>query len=129
SSKKLVSYLKSIFHLATSRYIIVDSDFLFLAGTPLRPGAKCIQLWHSTGSVKNFGYMRRTLPQYNKVFDNMDYIVTRSPLMTQFYKEAFNERANDAIVKSGIPRTALLSDHTPSPAIQKEIEKKFPLIK
>src|SRR5699024_5311576 len=105
SSKKLVSYLKSIFHLATSSYIIVDSDFLFLAGTPLKPGAKCIQLWHSTGSVKNFGYMRRTLPQYDKVFDNMDYIVTGSPLMTQFYKEAFKERDDDVFIKSGIPST------------------------
>src|SRR5699024_11958122 len=57
SSKKLFSYLKSIFHLATSRYIIVNSYFLFLAATPLKHGAKCIQLWHSTESVKNFSYM------------------------------------------------------------------------
>src|SRR5690625_679633 len=104
SSKKLISYLKSIFHLATSRYIIVDSDFLFLAGTPLKSGAKCIQLWHSTGSIKNFGYMRRTLPQYNKVFENMDYIVNGSPLMTQFYKEAFKERVDDVYFKSCISR-------------------------
>lgn len=129
SSKKLVSYLKSIFHLATSRYIIVDSDFLFLAGTPLRPGAKCIQLWHSTGSVKNFGYMRRTLPQYNKVFDNMDYIVTGSPLMTQFYKEAFNERKDDVFIKSGIPRTDFFFNDTHRAEIKKQLEKEFPLIK
>src|SRR5699024_2718319 len=62
--------------------------------------------------------MRRTLPQYNKVFDNMDYIVTGSPLMTQFYTEAFNDRENDVFFND-----------THRAEIKKQLEKEFPLIK
>src|SRR5690625_8047078 len=73
--------------------------------------------------------MRRTLPQYNKVFENMDYIVTGSPLMTQFYKEAFNEREDDVFIKSGIPRTDFFFNDIERARIKKQLEKEFPLIK
>ncbi len=129
NKKRIISHLKSIYHLATSRYIIVDSDFLFLAATPLKPEAKCIQLWHSTGSVKSFGRMRRTLPHYEKVFERMDYIVTGSSLMTQFYKDAFSNRGKDGFITSGIPRTDFFFNDIERQQIKNQLEIDFPMIK
>lgn len=127
--KRIFSHLKGIYHLATSRYIIIDSDFLFLAATPLKSEAKCIQLWHSTGSVKSFGQVRRTLPHYEKVFERMDYIVTGSSIMTQFYKEAFSNREKDGFITSGIPRTDFFFNESERQQVRNQLESDFPLIK
>src|SRR5690625_6197074 len=59
----------------------------------------------------------------------MDYIVTGSPLMTQFYKEAFNEREDDVFIKSGIPRTDFFFNDIERARSKKQLEKEFPLIK
>lgn len=129
SRKKMFSHLKSIYHLATSRYIIVDNDFLFLAATPLKPEAKCIQLWHATGSVKSFGLYKRKLPIYKKVFDRMDYIVTGSELMTSFYKDAFNESGNDRFINTGVPRTDFFFNEVARKQVKNQLETDYPMIK
>lgn len=129
SHKKILSYLKGIYHLATSRYIIIDTDFLFLAATPLKPEAKCIQLWHATGSIKSFGRFRRKSPHYTKVFERMDYFVTGSELMTTFYKDAFTEPENDQFITSGIPRTDFFYNQPARDAIKEQLVHDYPLIK
>ena len=129
SPRNIVAHFKGIYHLATSRYIIVDNDFLFLAATPLKPEAKCIQLWHATGSIKSFGRFRRKSPHYKKAFERMDYIVTGSELMTSFYKDAFNGTENDQFITSGIPRTDFFYNEPAREAIKKQLVVDYPLIK
>lgn len=129
SHKKILSYLKGIYHLATSRYIIIDTDFLFLAATPLKPEAKYIQLWHATGSIKSFGRFRRMSPHYKKVFERMDYIVTGSELMTSLYKDAFTEPENDQFITSGVPRTDFFYNQTARDLVKEQLVTDYPLIK
>ena len=129
NQKKLFSNFKSIYHLATSRYVIVDSDFIFLAATPFKPETKCIQLWHATGSVKSFGLFKRKSPIYKKVFDRMDYIITGSELMTSFYKDAFNDSDNDRFINTGVPRTDFFFNDLARKQIKNQLEIDFPMIK
>ena len=54
-SLNIIQYVKSIYHLATARYVFVDNYFAFLSVMNFKPGVECIQLWHAAGAVKRFG--------------------------------------------------------------------------
>src|SRR4051794_30936414 len=54
-TSNIFRWLQSIYHLATSRYIMVDNYYGFLTAAPFKKGVQCIQLWHASGALKKFG--------------------------------------------------------------------------
>src|SRR5699024_6931674 len=82
-------WVKSIYHLATSRFVFVDNYFGFLAAVRLRAGVECIQLWHAAGAIKQFGLKdpsieyrtERARRRFKKVYDRFDHVVVGSEKM------------------------------------------------
>jgi teichoic acid glycerol-phosphate primase len=104
--------LQSIYHLATSRFILVDNYYGFLAAVHFKKGVQCIQLWHASGALKKFGLedesvkyrgskaKRRFLQVYNKYHK----VVVGSDFMAAIFIKSFNLK-KEQILTTGVPRT------------------------
>ncbi len=111
-SFNVVNWLKSVYHLATSKKIFVDNYFGFLAVTDFREEVECIQLWHATGAVKKFGLEDQSVAQrsekaqnrFNRVYEKFDKVIVGSDVMANVFMKAFGIK-QDQILKTGIPRT------------------------
>lgn len=117
-SKNLLHTLIGIYHLATSKQIIADNYYGFLAVTNFKKGVKCTQIWHSVGAIKQFGIMDptnknrhpRALKRFKKVYNRFDQYVIGSEEMANIFKKAF--LATDAtFIKTGVPRTDFFFDY------------------
>ncbi|HFU7088283.1 TPA: CDP-glycerol glycerophosphotransferase family protein [Bacillus cereus] len=111
-SGNILHIIRSIYHLSTSQYIIIDNYFGSLSKIKLKKGVRCIQIWHAAGAVKKFGLMA---PSFNKrspraqkrflsVYNKFHKIVVGSDKLAAIYKDAF-ALSDDRILKTGIPRT------------------------
>lgn len=111
-SFNVVNWLKSVYHLATSKTIFVDNYFGFLAVTDFREEVQCIQLWHATGAVKKFGLEDQSVAnrsenaqeRFNRVYEKFDKVIVGSDVMASVFMKAFGMK-QDQILKTGIPRT------------------------
>ncbi|RFU66859.1 CDP-glycerol glycerophosphotransferase family protein [Bacillus sp. V59.32b] len=104
--------LKAIYHLATSKYIIIDNYFGFLASANFKKEAQCIQLWHAAGAIKKFGLQDESVAKrssvaqrrFHRVYRNFHKVVVGSDEMALVFKKAFG-LGNQNILTTGIPRT------------------------
>ncbi|WP_242136534.1 CDP-glycerol glycerophosphotransferase family protein [Bacillus cereus group sp. BfR-BA-01360] len=116
-TKNIFHTIKSVYHLSTSRYVIIDNYFGSLAKVRFKRGVQCIQIWHAAGAFKKFGllapsFKKRSLRAQNRfmnVYKNFHKIVVGSEALADIYKEAFALSDNN-ILKTGIPRTDLFFD-------------------
>jgi teichoic acid glycerol-phosphate primase len=117
-------WLQSIYHLATSRYIMVDNYYGFLAAVHFKKGVQCIQLWHASGAMKKFGLEEesikdrspRAIQRFLRVYRQFHKVVVGSDVMAAIFTKSFNLK-KEQILKTGIPRTDFFFNET---AIQQE---------
>ncbi len=109
----IVNMIESVYHLATSKYTIIDNYFGFLSTIKFRSGTECIQLWHAAGAIKKFGLLapvkvrnKRAQKRFVKVYNNFHKIVVGSDALATIYMNAFN-LSSDQMLSTGIPRTDL----------------------
>ncbi|MCM3567391.1 CDP-glycerol glycerophosphotransferase family protein [Neobacillus mesonae] len=108
----ILNWFKSVYHLATSRYILVDNYYGFLASTRFRAGVECIQLWHASGAMKKFGLEDKSIKNRSKkanqrfllVYNRFHKVVVGSDVMAETFKKSFNLEEEN-ILRTGIPRT------------------------
>ncbi|MGD7043301.1 CDP-glycerol glycerophosphotransferase family protein [Jeotgalibacillus proteolyticus] len=108
------SFIRRIYHLASSKIIVVDNYFPFLAVTKFKRNVECIQVWHAAGAIKSFGLedegtllrSKAAVKRFQKVYDRFDKIVIGSEEMASVFKKAFNVK-DKVFLKTGIPRTDL----------------------
>ncbi|MEK5066199.1 CDP-glycerol glycerophosphotransferase family protein [Cytobacillus sp. FSL R5-0596] len=132
----IISQVKSIYHLATSKYIFVDNYFGFLAETKFKPEVECIQLWHASGAIKKFGLQDESIKarspkakqRFLKVYEKFDRVVVGSDVMANIFKEAFN-LSNEKIVRTGIPRTDFFFDKKRQNEVISAFYSKYPNMK
>lgn len=113
----IIHTIKSIYHLSTSQYVIVDNYFGSLANVKFKRGVECIQIWHAAGALKKFGllapnFKKRSLRAQNRfmeVYKHFHKIVVGSEALADIYKEAF-ALSDHNILRTGIPRTDLFFD-------------------
>lgn len=113
----LIDWLKSVYHIATSRQIIVDNYFGFLAAVKLKDEVECIQLWHATGAIKKFGLQDASVKfrsepaqeRFKKVYNQFDKVIVGSDIMASIFMDAFGIEENK-ILRTGIPRTDFFFD-------------------
>ncbi|PFK38389.1 CDP-glycerol--glycerophosphate glycerophosphotransferase [Bacillus cereus] len=113
----IVNMIEAVYHLATSKYTIIDNYFGFLSAIKFRKGTECIQLWHAAGAIKNFGLLdpafkersKRAQKRFVKVYNNFHKIVVGSDSLATIYMDAFDLKSNQ-MIKTGIPRTDLFFD-------------------
>ena len=130
-----IGFIKGIYHLATSRFVMVDNYFGVLAATPFKKEVKCIQLWHANGAIKQFGLKdpslkdrsKRAVKRFKRVYDRFTHTVVGSEHMAEIFKKAFLLNDN-TILRTGIPRTDFFLDDYSTSTIQQKVYNNFPKI-
>lgn len=126
--KNPVNWVRLIYHLATSQWILVDNYYPFLAAVNFKNTVQCIQLWHAAGAIKTFGFRDRSVAErsararkrFKKVYNNFHKIVVGSEAMAKIFMDAFG-CPPEKILRSGIPRTDLFYDSDSQSRIIKKL--------
>jgi len=135
-SRHLLHTIVGIYHLATSKQIVVDNYYGFLAATTFKKGVNCTQIWHAAGAIKQFGAkdpanVNRSLAaqkRFKKVYHQFDQIVIGSDQMASIFKKAF--LANEtSFLKVGIPRTDFFFDEKKLQQVTAAFYENNPLLK
>ncbi|MBH0350678.1 teichoic acid biosynthesis protein B [Bacillus thuringiensis] len=113
-TKNIIQTIKAIYHLATSRYVIIDNYFGSLSTIRFKKRVECIQIWHAAGAFKKFGLLAPAFKKRNKyaqnrflrVYKNFHKIVVGSDALAEIYMQAFDMTEKN-ILRTGIPRTDL----------------------
>lgn len=132
----LLNMFKSIYHLATSKYIFIDNYFGFLAVTDFKQEVECIQLWHASGAIKKFGLedlsikkrSNRAKKRFLQVYKKFHKVVVGSDVMAKTFIKAF-DLSNDNILRTGIPRTDFFYNEVLHKNILDNLNKEVPEIK
>lgn len=130
------AYLKGIYHLATSRIVMVDNYFGFLAATDFKDNVQCIQLWHAAGALKKFGLMDpsikqrspKALERFKKVYSKFSYVAVGSDKMAEIFKESFGLSESN-ILRTGMPRTDFFFNQDDMKSCEDNLLEQYPVIK
>lgn len=106
---------RQMYHMATSKIIIIDSYSILVSILNQRQETKVIQIWHALGSLKKFGYSildkkegrDAKIAKIMNMHKHYDYIVTSSEVSKKYFMEAFDAKSNQMIVL-GLPRIDFL---------------------
>lgn len=117
SIKIIVSYVfhsfKQLYYLATSKVCVIDGYQITVSCLKHKKDLKVVQIWHSLGAIKKFGYQNlntkydKTMAKVMCMHKNYNVIVSGSIEMTKYFKEAFNY-PEDKFISSGLPRIDFL---------------------
>ncbi|WP_100333181.1 CDP-glycerol glycerophosphotransferase family protein [Bacillus alkalisoli] len=132
----LVHWFNSIYHLSTSKHIIIDNYYGFLSSINFRKSVECIQIWHAVGSFKQFGLKDRSnykrsksaIKRFKRVYSKFHKIVVGSEKMANIFKESFGIQEQN-ILRTGIPRTDFFYDNCLMNHVRNEIYLKYPNLK
>ena len=125
-----------MYHLATSRVILLDSYCIVASLLKHRKSLKIIQMWHSMGSMKLFGYTAvgsdegssRVIAQCMHMHANYDYYIAASENYKRHLADGFGCDENKAFI-CPLPRYDLLRDEIYKKSKQSEIYLKYPELK
>lgn len=132
----LKSWLRFMYHLATSDKVVVDNYYGFLAATPFKKTTKCIQLWHAAGAVKTFGLLdesikhrsKRANMRFKAVYNRFTHVVVGSEEMAEVFEACFGLE-KERMVKTGIPRTDFFYNAEETNRIKEQLYIDYPLLK
>ncbi|MCC3648538.1 CDP-glycerol glycerophosphotransferase family protein [Cytobacillus firmus] len=128
-----LEFIKGIYHIATSKVILVDNYYGFLSTVNFRKGVKCLQIWHANGAIKRFGLKdpaieSRSLKakkRFKEVYKKFDHVIVGSDEMASIFSHAF-ETPEENFLKTGIPRTDLFFDQQKAEHIKETLYKRYP---
>jgi teichoic acid glycerol-phosphate primase len=126
--KKPIDFIRSIYHLATSKVVFVDNYYGFLSKSNFKTGVECIQLWHANGAIKKFGLKdssievrsEKALKRFKSVYQRFTKVIVGSDEMAAIFKQAFDIE-DQRIVRTGIPRTDVFFDDS----VKRKVKGKF----
>ncbi|WP_100009956.1 CDP-glycerol glycerophosphotransferase family protein [Lentibacillus sediminis] len=133
--KHPISYVKSIYHLATASTVLVDTYYGFLAVTDFRENTTCVQLWHAAGAIKKFGLedptngtrSEKAMNRFKQVYSRFHYTTVGSDEMAATFQQSFG-LTEDNMIRTGIPRTDILFNKAEKARIYEYIKQDFPAI-
>ncbi|MEH7383241.1 CDP-glycerol glycerophosphotransferase family protein [Bacillus sp. JJ1533] len=134
--KSIKDWFTSIFHLATSKILIVDNYFPFLAPITFKNEVECIQIWHAAGALKTFGLQDKAISKrttkahkrFQKVYGQFHKVVVGSEKMASIFMESFGLSAK-RMLPTGIPRTDFFFDNEQQKQIKAKLYEQYPLFK
>lgn len=134
-AKKPFGYIRGIYHLATSKHVIVDNYYGFLAAANFAESVQCSQLWHANGAIKQFGLedktvgqrSNRALDRFQRVYDRFDYVTVGSEKMKEIFKSSFG-LPEERFIRSGVPRTDFFFDEAKQKRATKQLVLDFPIL-
>ncbi|MDR0848336.1 MAG: CDP-glycerol glycerophosphotransferase family protein [Propionibacteriaceae bacterium] len=109
-TKYLPHILVQMFHIATSRVVVLDSYCMAVSAIrPARTGLEVIQLWHALGAFKRFGYSILGCEESHTDFSSLD-----SPDLAKIMGMHRNYTAATATYQDGISHLAQAYNVDPS---------------
>lgn len=124
-------------HIATSKVIILDTYCMAVSLLRHKKSLKVIQMWHSMGTMKKFGYMvldteegvSSKLARTMRMHDKYDYIFASEDAYKPHLAEGFNTDISK-IITMPLPRLdKLINDKEYEAATRKRIYEKYPQLK
>lgn len=135
-----ISYMFHMFvqmyHLSTSKVCILDSYSPCVSILKHKKGLTVIQMWHSIGTMKKFGYgildkdegSRLKIAKVMKMHKNYDVVYASSKMYKKHLAVGFN--VDEKIIKTfTLPRVDLLLDKNYKNDIKGKIYNEYPSLK
>ena len=128
---------RQMYHLATSKVCVLDTYIPTVSILKHKKSLKIIQMWHSNGTMKKFGYSalgkrEGTTGKYAKIFkmhQNYDIILASSNEYKDHLMKGFGLENTDNILVYTLPRFDLLKSKSYEQRIKEKIYKKYPALK
>lgn len=127
----LFHMIKECYHIATSRYFIIDDYHYLIYLIKPRKKTEIIQLWHACGAFKKFGMSivgkpngpSREYIKTVKIHSNYSRLYVSSSEVIPYYAEAF-DMEESKIFPLGVPRTDyFFENHQKEKVIEKLLQK------
>ncbi len=124
---------KQMYHIATSKIVILDSYCVGVSLLRQRKSLLVVQIWHALGALKKFGRSildegegrSREISEAMNMHHHYDMIVSSSTLCAPHFAEAFGYEAERVRVAS-LPRVDLLTDTVHHENTRRRILQKYP---
>ena len=134
--KYCLHIFKQMYHIASSKVVILDSYCIAVSVLKHKKSLKVIQIWHSMGTMKKFGYAildsyegsNNKIAKTMKMHNNYDYILCSSEAYADHLQQGFNCDKNKIIINP-LPRYDLLKSESYAHKIQSELLIKQPSLK
>lgn len=131
--KYIVHMFEQMIHIATAKIVILDSYCIAVSILKHKKSLKVIQIWHSMGTMKKFGYTtlntvegtKRSVAVAMKMHRNYDYIFASSDAYKEHLAKGFN-CSIEKIITMPLPRLDLLNSEEYSKLIRRKIYKAYP---
>lgn len=125
--------LRQMYHLSTSQIAILDSYAILVSILHHKKSLLIIQMWHSIGTMKKFGYSILDMPEGSssrlakimKMHANYDYILAASDAYKPHLAEGFHYPV-EKIVTLPLPRVEALESREFADAARKKIVSVYP---
>lgn len=128
--------LKQMYHIATSKMVIIDTYCIPVSILNQRKDLIVIQIWHALGAFKKFGYSildqeegsSSKIAHLMKMHYNYTYVLTSSEYTLPFFSEAFHV-SKEQMKVFPLPKIDLLLDENKKQDIIHRIYEKYPRLK
>lgn len=128
--------LTQMYNISTSQVVILDSYCILVSVLKHKKSLKVIQMWHSMGTMKKFGYQildkeegsSSKMANSMKMHKNYNYVFASGEAYAKQLEEGFN-CGIDKIRIYSLPRVDLLTSNTYKKEISKKIYEVYPIIK
>lgn len=122
-------------HIATSEVVVLDSYCIVASILRHKKNLKIIQMWHSMGSMKKFGYTSldttegssHELAYAMKMHNNYDYVFASAEAYKEHLAKGFNCDIKK-IITMPLPRLDLLKSEEYALKIKKTIYESYPVL-
>jgi CDP-glycerol glycerophosphotransferase (TagB/SpsB family) len=133
---QLLNMIKATYHLATSKYFIIDDYYFPVYAIIPRNGTEIVQVWHAAGAFKKFGYStigKEFGPsleylKYVKIHSNYSKVLVSSDEVVPYYAEAF-QTPESRVIPIGLPRTDFFFNQNNHDLINNKFYNDYPNIK
>lgn len=131
--KKTFKEIKRLaYHMATSKFIILDDFYPMVYPLTIREGAELIQLWHAVGAFKTFGFSRIGRPggpsPRSRNHRNYTKAIVSSKHVAKYYAEGFGID-EEKVIPTGVPRTDIFFDENYKKEVQARLYEEFPFLR
>lgn len=128
--------LVQMVHIATSKVVILDSYCIVISILNHKKSLKVIQMWHSMGTMKKFGYTsldteegsKSELAYAMKMHHNYDYIFASAEAYKDHLAKGFGCDTGK-ILTMPLPRLDLLKSRKYEQRVREKIYAKYPELK
>lgn len=128
--------LLQMYHIATSKVVVLDSYCIVISVLRHKKNLKIIQIWHSMGTMKKFGYAaldteegtKSEIAYIMKMHNNYDYVFASADSYKEHLANGFHID-KDKIITMPLPRLDLLKSQRYKEKTQSLVYKAYPMLK